>query len=71
MSENSPAYGELLNTRKPIFVSCTSGTNAFTDVMLVAFRDGVRLNGHPEMIFNSDESVALARGILRVLGLPA
>ena len=71
MTENSPAYGEQLDTLKPIFVPCTSGTNAFTDVMLNVHRGGIRVNGHAEMIFNRDEAYALARGILRLLGLPA
>lgn len=68
MTENNPAYGELLDTMKPAFVTCTAGTNAFTDVMIVAYRDGVRLNGHEEMIFNRAESAALALAILKMIG---
>lgn len=70
MTENSPAYGELLDTLKPIFVPCTSGTNAFTDVMLNQHREGIRMNGHAEMVFNRDEAYALARGIFKLLGMP-
>jgi hypothetical protein len=70
MTENSPAYGEQLDAMKPIFVPCTSGTNAFTDAMLVVYRGGIRMNGHSEMQFNRDEAYALARGIFKLLGFP-
>ena len=46
MSENTPAYGELLEALRPVFVSCTSGSNAFTDVMVTMGRNTVLINGH-------------------------
>lgn len=68
MTENSPAYGEILDAMKPVFVTCTAGTNAFTDVMVTQCREGVRLNGHPEMVFNRAESAALAMTLLKMTG---
>lgn len=68
MTENSPAYGELLDALKPIFVTCSSGNNAFTDVMLNKHHDGIRMNGHPEMVFNRDEARSLAIAILQMTG---
>lgn len=69
MTENSPAYGELLDALKPIFVTCSSGTTPFTDVMVVAYRDGVRLNGHVEMTFNRVECAQLIAAIQKLTGV--
>lgn len=68
MSENTPAYGAILDAMKPVFITCTSGTNAFTDVMLNRHHDGIRMNGHTEMVFNRAESAALAMALLKMTG---
>ena len=65
MSENTPAYGELLEALRPVFVSCTSGNNAFTDCMVTMGRNTVLINGHAEMSFNKTEAAALGLAVLK------
>lgn len=53
MSENHPAY-----------IACASGNNAQTAVLVTRHGDLVRLLGHPQMDFTSDDAAQLAETIL-------
>lgn len=68
MTESTPDHKSAPDELKPVFVSCTAGTNAFTDCMVKLSRNGVLLNGHPEMLFNRSEAITLANALLRFAG---
>ncbi len=57
MSESAPAY-----------ISCASGNNAFTDCLVVARGDLIRLIGHSEMDFTRLGARHLALKILELVG---
>jgi len=57
MSESAPAY-----------ISCASGNNSFTDCMVVARGDMIRLIGHSEMDFTRLGARNLALKILELVG---
>lgn len=57
MSESAPAY-----------ISCASGNNAFTDCLVVARGDLIRLIGHSEMDFTPLAARNLALKILELIG---
>jgi len=57
MSESAPAY-----------ISCASGNNAFTDCLVVARGDLIRLIGHSEMDFTPLAARHLALKILELVG---
>jgi len=65
MSEHTPAYIELLESLRPVFVTCTAGTNAFTDCMVTMGRNAVLVNGHTEMLFNKAEATAFGQAVLK------
>ncbi len=57
MSESAPSY-----------ISCASGNNSFTDCMVVARGDMIRLIGHSEMDFTRLGARNLALKILELVG---
>ena len=63
MSENTPAYGELLDALRPVFVSCTSGSNAFTDVD-AEICGAVMTPGNADYFYRHDPIVESVRALL-------
>lgn len=51
----------------PVYVSCASGNNTQTDVLVERRGDLVRLLGHPSMDFTGRDAYALAKAILAAI----
>lgn len=52
----------------PVYIPCASGNNAMTDTCVVRHGNLIRLLGHPQMDFTSDDARWLAQSILNLLG---
>jgi len=57
-----------MNESAPAYISCASGNNAFTDCLVVARGDLIRLIGHSEMDFTRLGARNLALKILELVG---
>lgn len=60
MSEESAVYQPVSrDLDKPIFVTCRSGNNGFTDCAVQVVRDLLRITGHPMMEFDRKEAAQM------------
>ena len=54
----------------PVYVPCASGHDVFTDCLVVRAGDLIRLYGHPQMDFTTEDAKRLAYHILDLLDNP-
>lgn len=59
MSEDVAAYQSEEALDKPVFVTCRSGNNGFTDCTLSVVRDLLLITGHPMMEFDRAETLRM------------
>ena len=57
-------FVEHLNEMRPVYIPCASGTNAFTDLLVLPHGDLVRLVGHAQMDLTPADAARLGQVLL-------
>lgn len=52
-----------MSESRPVYISCTAGQNAFTDLYVRRKGDGVEIVGHPAVLLTEQEAERLADAI--------
>lgn len=55
-----------MSESRPVYISCTAGQNAFTDLYVRRKGDGVEIVGHPAVLLTEQEAERLADAIREI-----